>query len=73
MYFFRSRENFALSQNLQISDSVYQQWFKVPSFEGYYPTIGSWVINGQPAGIGIREDKSPIIKGSSRFIPHCFS
>jgi glutathionylspermidine synthase len=34
--------------------------------------IGSWVIGGDPAGIGIREDDSPITKNTSRFLPHYF-
>lgn len=51
---------------------VYQQYCPVPQFNGNYVTIGSWVINGQSAGIGIREDVSEITKNSSRFIPHIF-
>jgi len=35
--------------------------------------IGSWEIGDQPAGIGIREDNSPITKDSSRFLPHVIS
>ncbi len=37
-----------------------------------YSVIGSWVIGDEPAGIGIREDNSPITKNHSRFIPHYF-
>ena len=32
--------------------------------------IGSWVVGGQAAGIGIREDDTPITRNSSRFVPH---
>lgn len=39
----------------------------------YYPVIGSWLINGWAAGIGIREDKTPITSNTSRFVPHIFS
>ncbi len=35
-----------------------------------YAVIGSWVVAGEPAGIGIREDASPITKDLSRFVPH---
>ena len=35
---------------------VYQAHVEMPSFDGNYPVIGSWVIASQPAGIGIRED-----------------
>jgi glutathionylspermidine synthase len=29
-------------------------------------------VGEEPAGIGIREDESPITKNSSRFVPHYF-
>ncbi len=34
--------------------------------------IGSWVVAGQPRGIGIREDVSLITHNRSRFVPHLF-
>ena len=51
---------------------VYQQRAEIPEFDGNFPIIGSWMIASQAAGIGIREDVSPITKDSSRFIPHFF-
>ncbi len=42
----------------------------IPCLDGNYPVIGSWIIDGQAAGIGIREDVTPITKDDSRFIPH---
>lgn len=51
---------------------IYQEHMPVPSFDGNYTTIGSWVIGGEPAGIGIREDTTEITMNSSRFIPHYF-
>ena len=39
----------------------------------FYPVIGSWLINGYAAGIGIREDTQPITSNFSRFVPHVFS
>jgi glutathionylspermidine synthase len=44
----------------------------MPSFDGNYPVIGSWVIASQPAGIGIREDSTAITRDTSRFVPHFF-
>jgi glutathionylspermidine synthase len=35
-----------------------------------YPVLGSWLVASQPAGIGIREDATPITKDTSRFVPH---
>jgi glutathionylspermidine synthase len=52
---------------------VYQGLAKLPDFGGRYPVIGSWIIGDAPAGIGIREDDSPITRNSSRFVPHYFT
>ena len=49
---------------------VYQKLATIPNFDGNYPIIGSWVIGGESAGIGIRESKSEITDNVSRFIPH---
>lgn len=51
---------------------IYQELKELPAFAGRYPVIGSWVVNGVAAGVGIREDDSPITKNSSRFVPHYF-
>jgi glutathionylspermidine synthase len=51
---------------------VYQGLAPLPQFDGRYPVIGSWIVGDEPAGIGIREDDSPITKNSSHFIPHYF-
>lgn len=51
---------------------VYQRLHVLPRFRDSYPVIGSWVIDGQAAGIGIREDSSPITKNTSCFVPHYF-
>lgn len=52
--------------------TVYQELATLPRFEGNYPVIGSWVIGGEPAGIGIREDRSQVTTNASRFVPHLF-
>lgn len=49
---------------------IYQQLFTLPDFDDNYPVIGSWVIGGDPAGIGIREGKELITDNTSRFVPH---
>jgi glutathionylspermidine synthase len=49
---------------------IYQELFPLPSFDGNYPLIGSWVIGQQPAGIGIREAGGLITDNLSRFVPH---
>jgi glutathionylspermidine synthase len=49
---------------------IYQELFDLPLFAGNYPIIGSWVIGGEPAGMGIRESQTRITNNTSRFIPH---
>jgi glutathionylspermidine synthase len=51
---------------------VYQALHPEISFSGHHPVIGSWIIGGVPAGIGIREDTSRITSNGSRFVPHRF-
>ena len=51
---------------------VHQAWAELPRAGGRYAVLGSWVIAGRPAGLGIREDATPITRDTSRFVPHCF-
>jgi len=44
----------------------------IPEFEGSFPVLGSWVIDGESAGVGIRESETPISDNFSRFVPHMF-
>ncbi len=39
---------------------IYQALQILPCFDGHYAVIGSWVIDGQSAGMCIREDSSPL-------------
>jgi len=52
---------------------VYQAFQPLPAFQARYPVIGSWVIGGEPAGIGIRESEALVTQNTSRFIPHLFT
>ena len=49
---------------------VYQQYAPLPDFEGRYPVLGAWVVDGEPAGLGIREADTLITSNVSRFVPH---
>jgi glutathionylspermidine synthase len=51
---------------------VYQAHVPMPAFDGVYPVLGSWVVASQAAGLGIREDATPITRDTSRFVPHYF-
>ncbi|MGH8031450.1 MAG: glutathionylspermidine synthase family protein [Luteimonas sp.] len=50
--------------------SIRQRYHPLPEFDGNYPLVGSWVIADQPAGMGLREDRSLITQDTSRFVPH---
>jgi glutathionylspermidine synthase len=49
---------------------VFQQL--VPPANDSHPVIGSWVIDGVSAGMGIRESTTLITDNTSRFVPHFF-
>jgi glutathionylspermidine synthase len=51
---------------------IFQETRQLPCFDGHYAVVGSWVIDGLAAGIGIREDTSPVTKNTSTFVPHYF-
>ena len=46
---------------------IYQDLFTLPSFDGNYPVLGSWVIGQEPAGMGIREGGNLVTDNLSRF------
>jgi glutathionylspermidine synthase len=51
---------------------VYQSLAPLPAFDGQYAVIGSWIVGDAAAGIGLREDDTPITRNTSRFVPHYF-
>jgi glutathionylspermidine synthase len=51
---------------------IHQAYAPLPNFGGGYVVIGSWIVGETAAGIGIREDSSPITRNTSRFLPHYF-
>jgi glutathionylspermidine synthase len=34
--------------------------------------LGGWLVDGQPAGLGVRESAGPITSNTARFLPHLF-
>lgn len=51
---------------------VFQALGPVPSCDGHRPVLGSWVVGGRAAGLGLRESDGPITDDGSRFVPHRF-
>jgi len=50
--------------------SVYQALAPIPAFDGFQPVLGAWIVDGEPAGMGIREARGPITDNGSSFVPH---
>jgi glutathionylspermidine synthase len=51
---------------------VYQQLASLAMASGKSAMLGSWLIDGEPAGIGIRESEGLVTTNVSRFVPHLF-
>jgi glutathionylspermidine synthase len=51
---------------------VYQQYAELAASGNSRAVIGSWLIDGEPAGIGVRESNSYVTGNTSRFVPHLF-
>jgi len=49
---------------------ICQAYHALPDFDGNRPVIGSWVINHEAHGLGIRESNGEITDNLSRFVPH---
>ncbi|MBI3716024.1 MAG: glutathionylspermidine synthase family protein, partial [Betaproteobacteria bacterium] len=70
------RGNVAIPGEYGAEGFIYQAYHPLPVYGGNdsvsHTVIGSWIIGDEPAGIGIREDESPVTKNTSRFLPHYF-
>ncbi len=51
---------------------VYQALAPMAQAAGKTAVFGSWVIDGEPAGMGIRESVGPVTNNTSSFVPHLF-
>ena len=49
---------------------VHQGLAELPTFDGGHPVLGVWMVDGEPAGLGIRESDTLITDNLSRFVPH---
>lgn len=59
----------ALSRGHYGGPTLYQELFPLKDFGNGYPVLGSWIVGGEAAGMGVREDA--LITGNrARFVPH---
>ncbi len=49
---------------------VLQSYYPLCQFQDYHVVIGSWIIDDQPAGVGLRADHNPITGNQAIFVPH---
>jgi len=49
---------------------IYQTLAPATRFDGYTPVLGSWIVQGEAAGVGVRESDGAVTNNLSRFIPH---
>ncbi|WP_435185227.1 glutathionylspermidine synthase family protein [Streptomyces sp. bgisy126] len=50
--------------------SCYQGLAPLPDFDGNRVVLGAWVVEGEAAGLGIRESAGPVTDEYARFLPH---
>lgn len=51
---------------------VYQGLAPVPCVDGNWVVLGSWLVDGEACGLGVREARSPVVRNTDRFVPHLF-
>jgi len=49
---------------------VYQRRARLLQADGNYAVLGSWVVNREACGLGVRESTGPITSNLARFVPH---
>lgn len=49
---------------------IEQELCTLPTFDGIYACMGSWIVGDEPCGLGIRESNSLITRNESKFVPH---
>jgi glutathionylspermidine synthase len=66
----KGRRAKVLDQGYGEEGYVRQALHPLTAFHRNYPVVGAWIVGDEPAGIGLREDRSRVTKNLSRFIPH---
>jgi glutathionylspermidine synthase len=66
----RGRRAPVLDQGYGAEGHIRQALHPLTRFGGNYPVVGAWMVGDEPAGMGLREDRSRVTKNFSRFLPH---
>jgi glutathionylspermidine synthase len=51
---------------------VHQTLAQLAEVDGTFAVIGSWLVDWEPCGMGIRESKGLVTTNTSRFVPRLF-
>ncbi|OMJ93376.1 hypothetical protein SteCoe_3614 [Stentor coeruleus] len=62
-------ENNEEEEKYEKNVNVYQEFFKLPVFDGYMPILGSWVVRGQAQGFLARDSRELITEYYSCLLP----
>lgn len=52
---------------------IYQAYTQLPVYDGNHVVLGSWIIDGESAGMLVRESDGPVTDYFSRVVPHVIS
>ncbi|OMJ69235.1 hypothetical protein SteCoe_33088 [Stentor coeruleus] len=56
-------------KKIENNGNIYQEYFKLPVYNGYMPILGSWIVRGQPQGFLIRDSRELITEYQSYILP----
>ena len=51
-------------------ERVFQEFVDLPRFDGNHAVLGTWIVGGHAAGLGIRESDNLVTDTDARFVPH---
>ena len=51
---------------------IYQAYTPLFNSDGRRAVIGAWMVGDKPAGLSVREDRTPITGSGSQFVPHAY-
>ncbi len=66
----RGAERFARGGDYGEEGFILQAYRPLPVTRGGHTMIGAWMVGDAAAGIGIREDATPVTSDDARFLPH---
>lgn len=62
-----------VDEKIQGYGSIYQRWFDLPCYDGFYPIIGSWIVGGNACGMSVREDPNLVTGNDAHFACHVYN